>query len=323
MKKLLVLFTLSALFLSNCSSLGAFFPTSTPIPTSTITFTPTITLTPTITVTPSPTFTPTPTQTPMELDANGLPIFPEGSISHGDGIEIAFSQGVLNELQVQGIQIPEETATNIRQMLFGQWLYIRGAPGYGHLNPKDLNDLKNANAKNDGIGIQVETQYFNIKPVTTLRIDFVRGCREEQRSEFEKMQAFFSQQTEGHVLSRIDSRWGSSDLGRSKRPMGSISAITYFDSYSIRFVNYVDCLGLSKYPPRPYLAVAEMFRSFTILSYSTIMGNYLGRIPSMGLEQRMFAKESKLIGLSVLGGCQVAGEECEDGTEKWNFSVIR
>ena len=320
MRKICLLLIISALLLSSCQALGGFFPTSTPTPTATVTLTPTMTFTPTITVTPSPTFTLTPSPTPVELGADGLPIFPEKSVSRGDNIEISFSQGVLNDLGVQTITFPEETANNIRQMLIGQWLYIRGAPGFGRINAKNLDDLIRANAKSDGIGVQIETQYFNINPEkTVIQIEFVRGCRDAQLSEFKKIEAALKQQPNGHVLSRNYSRWGGNDLGGSRGILG----VTYYDSYHIRFVNYVDCYKIKKYVYQPYLAVADMFHGSTILSYSAIHGNYLGRVPNMELESIVYSYTSARIGLTVLGGCQATDvAACKEGTEKWNFSVL-
>ncbi|MBI3175265.1 MAG: hypothetical protein HYZ25_16180 [Chloroflexi bacterium] len=324
--KLLRIVPVLALLLQGCAS-GPLGSTPTSTPTLPPTVTPSVTPTATITPTPFPTSTPTLHPTQVESGANGLPIFPEASISRGDKIEIAFSQAVLNELDVRAIVIEQAALDDLRQMLLGQWLYILRAPDYKTVNPKDLDSLRRANSLSDGMGIQLEGQYLNVKPSLEIRIDFVRGCREKERDEFTLLRQSLSQQTKGRVLTQ--GGYGVSTIGRMQGGGGNIYGFTYITSYSIRMVNYVDCLLVGKYRGHAAEAAAEMLRTSAIYSYEIIL-MYMRHIPGFAsdvlnnkhFEYRIITYDKKLIGLAVLGGCLLEEFFCPEGSAAWRFSIM-
>ena len=315
-----------ALLLQGCAGL-ALEPTPTSTPTLPPTSTSSVTPTATITLTPLPTSTPTLHPTLVESGADSLPIFPEASTSRGDKIEIAFSQAVLNELDVQAIVIDQAVLDDLRQMLLGQWLYILRAPDYKTVNPKDLDSLKRANNLSDGMGIQLEGQYLNVKPSLEIRIDFVRGCRDKGQDEFDLLKESLSQQSKGHVLTQ--GGYGFSTIGRMQGGGGNIHGFTYITSYSIRMVNYVDCVLIGKYRGHAAEAVAEMLRTSAIYSYEIIL-MYMRHIPGLAsdvlnnkhFEYRIITYDKKLIGLAVLGGCPLEEFFCPEGTATWRFSIV-
>ena len=176
-------------------------PTITPLPTSTQTATSTATATPTITPTATPTHTPTPTATPQERSADGLPIFPETGIGRGNGIEIAFSQGVLNALGIEGVGFPEQVMNDAKDAFIGTWLWQLRAPGYADI-PKpsrNLAMLKEANEQGAPFTIWADDAYLQLGPQTRLRIDFVKG-----NDEFTALKEALETSGQGHVYdSRI------------------------------------------------------------------------------------------------------------------------
>ncbi len=174
-------------------------PTVTPSPTATLTATPTATATPTITPTATPTDTPSPTATPQEKTADGLPIFPEPGMGRGNGIEIAFSQGLLNALGIQGVRFPEQVMNDAKDAFIGTWLWQLRAPGYNEI-PKpsrNLARLKEANEQGTSITIWADDAYLQFGPQTRLRIDFVKG-----NDEFTALKEALETSEQGHVYDR-------------------------------------------------------------------------------------------------------------------------
>jgi hypothetical protein len=173
--------------------------TITPSPTLTPTSTPTATATPTVTPTVTPTQTPTPTATPQERTTDRLPVFPELGIGRGDGIEIAFSQGLLNALGIQGVRFPEQVMNDAKEAFIGTWLWQLRAPGYADI-PKpsrNLAMLKEANEQGTSITIWADDAYLQLGPQTKLRIDFVKG-----NDEFAALKESLATSKEGHIYDR-------------------------------------------------------------------------------------------------------------------------
>ena len=304
-------------------------PTITPLPTSTQTATSTATATPTITPTTTPTHTPTPTATPQERTADGLPIFPETAIGLGSGIEIAFSQGLLNALGIQGVRFPEQVMNDAKDAFIGTWLWQLRAPGYAEI-PKpsrNLAMLKEANGQGAPFTIWADDAYLQLGPQTRLRIDFVKGNDEfaalKEALETSELGHVYDRRIRGLVLNQITNH------------------LIYHDGEQIRFVGMVSPSSLHADRELAASVIGRLLWNISYHSASMIFdiarengrshnpywddnialfvdGLYEGWVLNGGTGHREFD--------AVFGGCDYLAPSdgsyrCRSGTEAFKFVI--
>lgn len=304
--------------LIGCTSLGI-TPTSTSMPTATATAIPT--QTPTPTVTPLPSATPT----PVEIGENGLPIFPENSTSRGNGLEIAFSQGILNRFGVKSITISEDKMTDIKTVIVGSWLYMMGEAAFGNVDPMKLDDLRSALQKTSGLNIILGDQKINVNSETLVRFEFVLLCSEQNN-----LIDYYSKQS-GSTF-RVNPYWTTPPI-----------MFLYVTENSLNFIYSVDCLEveyLKKHnlPLEPKIAwmLEKAFSASSSAYYdvcirkSPVKQRFLGcwsqkRAP---IEYDIYAMHlvnfwdsPDEIASTILGGCKWENRECISGSEVWRFIV--
>jgi len=294
-------------------------PTSTPTPSSTPTFTPSST----------PSATPSPTATPQETTTDGLPIFPEIGVGQGDGIEIAFSQGVLNSLGIRGVSFPDSVMDDAKNAFIGTWLWVLRAPGYTNISKpsRNLDQLKEENEKGTSLTIWVDGTYLHLGPDINLRIDFVKG-----NDEFSALKNALESSGQGYVYDRRI---------RGLVLHGINNHFIYHNEEQLRFVGMV---SPSFFQKERELAASRIGLLFWHISYeSTSMlhdidtgrqkniywddnialfvdGLYEGWVQKEGVGHREFD--------AVFGGCDYIAPNdgtyrCKSGTEQFRFAVIQ
>lgn len=302
-------------------------PTATPLPTQTNTPTPTPTAEPTATPTESP--TPLPTSTPIALDSSGLPIFPEISVSRVEGMEIAFSQGFLNELAVQRIKFPDSVLRNTKEALIGQWLHILEVSSHRRIDPRDLESLKQANAITSGRSVLFGEKWVQeFGPDTDLRIDIVRGY-----DEAEALRTALLLDPSGYTWKPPGdfSNTFYEGIGQSNK------AFFFVTDSMLRMIFYVPPTFLNGRRDDPYSALGlllmpiqqETNRSFTNISED--MEIFHRQVPWWDMSHlflyyghRYWVGEFKNRD-AILGGCDFVETNsritCEPGTEFWQFFI--
>lgn len=310
--------------------------TATPIPTFTQTplptHTPTPSSTPTFTPSPTPTETPSSTATPQETTEKGLPIFPEIGIGRGDGIEIAFSQGVLNSLGIQGVSFPESVMDDAKNAFIGTWLWVLRAPGYVNISKpsRNLERLREENEKGTSLTLWLGDAYLqNLGPETNLRIDFVKG-----NEEFSSLKNALEASGQGHIYDRRIRELVLHRIGNH---------FIYHDDEQLRLVGMVNPSFFSADRELAASRIGLLFWNISSQSSSLMRtiaidengrgtnnwwddnialfvdGLYEGWVLNEGVGHREFD--------AVFGGCDYIAPNdgtyrCRPGTEDFRFAVI-
>ncbi|HQV93224.1 MAG TPA: hypothetical protein PLA27_04275 [Anaerolineales bacterium] len=304
--------------LIGCTSLGL-----TPTPTST----PTAAATAIPTHTPTPTITPLPSATPtlVEIGEDGLPIFPENSTSRGNGLEIAFSQGILNRLGVKSVTISNDKVLDIKTVLVGAWIYMMGGPAFGNVDPMKLDDLRDALQKTSGLNIILGDQKIRIDSETLIRFEFLLLCSEQK-----SLIDYYSKQP-GSTF-RVRPYWTTPPI-----------MFLHVTENSLNFIYSMDCLEaeyLTKHhlslEPKIAWMLGNAFSASSTSFYdvcirkSPVKQRFSGcwsqkRAP---IEYDIYAMHlvnfwdsSDEIASTILGGCKWENRECVSGSEVWKFIV--
>jgi len=254
--------------------------------------------------------------------ADGQPIFPESGIGRGDGIEIAFSQGVLNSLGIRGVSFPDNVLDDAKIAFIGTWLWVTAAPGYADvIRPtRNLDQLREENEKGSSITLWLDGAYLHLGPETSLRIDFVKG-----NDEFNALKNALNASEEGYMYD-----WRESGL--------TLQAIKnhliYYNSEQVRLVNMVSPSFLKEDRESAALRIGLLFWYFSYESSSMLWhvrqgnkywddnialfvdGLYEGWILKEGVGHKEFD--------AVFGGCDYLAPNdgtyrCKEGTEKFRF----
>ena len=302
--------------LMGCTSLGL-NPTSTNSPTLTATILSTSTSIPTPTLIPLPTAT----STAVEIGKNGLPIFPENSISRGDGLEIAFSQGILNRLGINSVTISEDKMIDIKTVLVGNWIYLASGSAYENIDPFSLDDLRNAFQKSSGFTVILEGQKIHIDSKTLVRFEFVLLCTEQNN-----LIDYYSKQP-----------------GATFRVLPPFTTppimFLHVTENSLNFIYSVDCLEIdyakrhnigieSKIAWMLDIAFASSPTPFNGLCYPgrqfSVCWNRNRTVIVFDIYARHlvnFWDSSDVINSTILGGCKWENRECVSGSDVWRFVI--
>lgn len=304
--------------------------------------TPTLSPTPQFTPSPAPTATltpiPTPTAPPPAMGADGLPLFPENAQSGSIGISLSFSQATLNALGVSGVQFPPAVMDDLKQGLTGQWLWLLGADGYGHVDPNSFSSLKKVNAAKPGMRIWLCKQLhqnFGLQTEVDLRVVL--------QTEFEALQNDYQARKDGCAFT---TRYKSLSYGFTES-----EGMIFAEKNKFTYVMYVPTGFISFRQPKDAAStVALIVYALTqgtkwtigvdVADYNNQHGNrnfefrrkYSRNFASIdrfyvgGIRDQAFSDKEWVSKEAILGWCffdiNVDGvANCKEGIEHWNFTL--
>lgn len=307
-------------------------------PTSTVTPTPVSTST--LQPTGPPTLTPSPTAPPDAADASGLPIFPASALSTGSGISLSFSQAVMNTLAASGINFPPEVLDDLKQGLVGQWLWLLGADGYGHVDPNSFTSLKRINAQkgamriwlcsqlqpNFGTATDVDLRVVLQGEYNALRDEYMArtdGCSFHTRYKF---LAYGFDAGEGLIFAEKNKftyifyvPTGFINFRKPKDAESTVALILYALAQGTKQTIGVDVADYNnQHGNRNFEYRRKYSRSFL-----NIDRFYVGGIRDGAFADKGFVSKEAILGWCFFDLSTDGIANCKEGIENWNFTLLR